>query len=86
MVLGRNPFQRENLMSKKEAERLFIAGGANKEIRQKYNIIETKEEFVVEANKDGYDFTEEEMLLALRDSGDSFNSFGNPRKRSIWWF
>ena len=72
-------------MSVKEAERLFIDGGINKEIRQKYNNPETREEFVAMANQDGYDFNVPELNEALRLSGDSFQSYGCPRKRSIWW-
>lgn len=73
-------------MPKKEAERLFVAGGEDKALRLKYDFIETKEEFVATANAEGYDFTMEELDAALKDSGDSFDSFGNPRKRDIWWF
>ena len=73
-------------MSKKEAERLFVDGGENKDLRLKYDFIETKEEFVATANSDGYDFTLDELNAALKESGDSFESFGNPRKRDIWWF
>ena len=73
-------------MSKQEAERLFEAGGQDKVLRLKYDFIETKEEFVETANKEGYDFTIDELDAALKDSGDSFESFGNPRKRDIWWF
>lgn len=72
-------------MPKKEAERLLIAGGKDKVLRLKYDEIETKPLFVAEANKDGFDFTIEELDLVLRESGDSFESFGNPRKRGIWW-
>ncbi len=73
-------------MSIKEAERLFIAGGESKEVRQKYNSLETKDEFVEAAKADGYDFNVEDLNAALKASGDSFESYGNPRKRSIWWF
>ena len=73
-------------MSKKEAERLFIDGGEDKDLRLKYDFIETKEDFVATANTDGYDFSMEELDAALKDSGDSFESYGNPRKRDIWWF
>jgi len=73
-------------MSKKEAERLFIAGGEDKVLRQKYNQIETMSKFVAAAVEDGFDFTEDELKQALRESGDSFDSYGNPRMRNIWWF
>lgn len=73
-------------MSQKEAERLFVAGGEDKKLRLKYDEIETKEEFVTTANTDGFNFTTTDLDTALKDSGDSFDSFGNPRKRDIWWF
>jgi hypothetical protein len=72
-------------MAKKEVERLLIAGGEDKVLRLKYDEIETKPDFVAEANKEGFDFTIEELDAVLRESGDSFESFGNPRKRGIWW-
>ncbi len=70
---------------KQEAERLLIAGGADKALRLKYDEIVTKELFVSCANKDGFDFTIDELDAVLRESGDAFESFGNPRKRGIWW-
>ncbi len=73
-------------MSKKEVERLLIAGGENKEVRLKYNAIEAMSKFVETAVADGYDFTEEELTQVLRENGDSFESSGNPRARDIWWF
>ena len=73
-------------MSKKEAERLLIAGGENKELRLKYNQIETMPEFVATAVSEGFDFNENELKEVLRESGDDFDSYGNPRKRDIWWF
>lgn len=72
-------------MSKQEAERLFIDGGKKKEIRQKYNEPETRDEFVALANQDGYDFDVKDLNEALRTSGDSFETYGCPRKRSVWW-
>ena len=72
-------------MAKTEAERLLIAGGDDKVLRLKYDEIKTKEEFVAEANKEGFDFTLVELDDVLRESGDSFESYGNPRKRGIWW-
>ena len=72
-------------MSKKEAERLLIAGGKDKVLRLKYDEVKTKEDFVAEANKDGFNFTIEELDDVLRESGDAFESYGNPRKRGIWW-
>lgn len=72
-------------MAKQEAERLLIAGGEDKVLRLKYDEIETKEEFVTTANADGFAFTEAELFDVLRESGDTFDSYGNPRKRGIWW-
>ncbi len=72
-------------MSKKEVERLLIAGGENKSIKGKYNAIATKEAFVATANEDGYDFTIAELDEVLKESGDDFTSYGNPPARSIWW-
>ncbi len=73
-------------MSKKEAERLLIAGGENKELRLRYNQIENMAGFVAAAVEEGYDFSEDDLKEVLRESGDSFDSYGNPRKRDIWWF
>lgn len=72
-------------MSKKEVERLLIAGGENKSVKGKYNAIPSKEAFVAAANEDGYDFTIDELDAVLRESGDDFTTFGNPPARSIWW-
>ena len=72
-------------MAKKEVERLLIAGGEDKVLRLKYDEVKTKEDFVAEANKDGFAFTIEDLDEVLRESGDAFESFGNPRKRGIWW-
>lgn len=72
-------------MAKKEVERLLIAGGKDKVLRLKYDEIETKPLFVEAANQEGFNFTIEELDMVLRESGDSFESFGNPRKRGIWW-
>ena len=73
-------------MSKKEVERFLIAGGENKSLRLKYNEIEAMPKFVETAIGDGFDFTEEDLLAVLRESGDTFESYGNPRKRDIWWY
>ena len=72
-------------MSKKEVERFLIKGGEDKVFRLKYDELEPKKAFIAEANKEGFDFTEEEFDEMLRASGDSYESFGNPRKRGIWW-
>lgn len=72
-------------MAKKEVERLLIAGGKDKVLRLKYDEIETKPLFVEVANAEGFDFTVNELDDVLRESGDTFDSYGNPRKRGIWW-
>lgn len=73
-------------MSKKEVERLLVAGGEDKEMRIRYDQIRTMPEFVETAVAEGFDFTAEELMEVLRESGDSFESSGNPRRRDIWWF
>ena len=72
-------------MSKMRVEQLLIAGGADDALRRHYDALQTKEEFVARARRDGYDFTVEELDQVLRESGDAFESFGNPPKRMIWW-
>ncbi len=73
-------------MAKESVENLLIAGGENEDVRKKYDVIKTINEFVTVAADDGYDFTGEELEDVLRESGDSFESFGNPAKKMIWWF
>ena len=72
-------------MSKKNVEELLIAGGENEEIRMKYDVLKTKEDFVSLAASEGYEFTLEEFDAVLNESGDSFDLIGNPAKRQIWW-
>jgi predicted ribosomally synthesized peptide with nif11-like leader len=72
-------------MSKKNVEELLIAGGADEKLRNKYDVLKTKEEFVVMAKTDGFEFTIQDLDDVLRESGDAFESFGNPPKRVIWW-
>ena len=73
-------------MSKKEVERLLIAGGKDKEMRSRDDQIRTMTEFVETAVAEGFDFSEGDLVEVLRESGDSFESSGNPRRRDIWWF
>lgn len=73
-------------MSKKNVEDFLIAGGSDEAFRMKYDAIKTMDEFVSTANADGHEFSFEELEEVLRESGDSFESFGNPPKRMIWWF
>jgi hypothetical protein len=72
-------------MSKKNVEELLIAGGENEEVRMKYDVLKTKEDFVAFAASEGYEFTLEEFDAVLNESGDSFDLIGNPAKRQIWW-
>ncbi len=73
-------------MSKKKVEELLIAGGENEKIRSKYDAIKSMDDFVALAGEEGYEFSSEDLQDVLRESGDSFESFGNPAKRMIWWF
>lgn len=72
-------------MAKKNVEALLIAGGEKEEVRTRYDLIKTKEEFVAAAVQEGYEFTLEEFNAVLNESGDSFDLIGNPAKRQIWW-
>jgi len=71
-------------MSKENVEKLMFAGGSDKVLRAKYNVIETKETFVAEAVKDGYEFTIAELEAVLDEEGMDFECAGNPRSRQIW--
>lgn len=73
-------------MSKKEVERFLIAGGENKVLRLKYDKIGSMPNFVASAVQDGFDFSEDDLKEVLQESGDSFETSGNPPKRDIWWF
>lgn len=73
-------------MAKAQVEELLIAGGTDQALRMKYDALKTMEDFIAMANGDGYEFSAEELEEVLRESGDSFESFGNPPKRMIWWF
>ena len=71
-------------MSKENVEKFLFAGGKDKKLRAKYNVIETKEEFVATAKADGYDFTVDELDAVLKTEDLDFASSGNPRTRQIW--
>ncbi len=71
-------------MSKENVEKLLLAGGTDKNLRAKYNVIETMEQFVEIANADGYEFTQAELIEVLKDEELDFESSGNPRSRAIW--
>lgn len=85
MERTQNEPKKEKMMSKKNVEELLIAGGADENLRGKYDVLKTKEEFIALAKTDGFEFTVEDLDAVLRESGDSFESFGNPPKRMIWW-
>jgi len=72
-------------MSKKNVEELLIAGGADEELRKKYDSVKSMDDFISLAEQDGYTFSGDDLEEVLRESGDSFESFGNPPKRMIWW-
>ncbi len=72
-------------MAKKDVEDLLVAGGEDKNIRARYDVPATMEEFVTLAAADGYSFSVEELDSVLKESGDVFEKNGNPAKRQIWW-
>jgi Nif11 domain len=72
-------------MAREDVEKLLIAGGEDKHVRAKYDVPATRDEFIVLAATEGYDFTAEELDIVLKESGDIFEKNGNPPKRSIWW-
>lgn len=71
-------------MSEANVEKLLFAGGSDKVLRAKYNAIETKEKFIEEAAKDGFEFTVAELDAVLEEEELDFESSGNPRTRQIW--
>ncbi|MFN2366087.1 MAG: Nif11-like leader peptide family natural product precursor [Desulfurivibrionaceae bacterium] len=72
-------------MARKDVEDLLVAGGEDRNVRARYNVPATMEEFVALAAEDGYHFTVEELAAILKESGDVFEKNGNPAKRQIWW-
>lgn len=72
-------------MSKENVEALLTKGGSDKQFRMKYDVARDKEAFLKCAADDGFEFTVEELDAVIRESGDTFESYGNPPKRSIWW-
>jgi predicted ribosomally synthesized peptide with nif11-like leader len=71
-------------MSKSNVEKLLLAGGKDKVLRAKYNVIETREEFIRTAAADGFDFSLDELNAFLSEEGLDFESSGNPRSRQVW--
>ena len=72
-------------MSIESVEELLTKGGSDKVFRMKYDSAKSKEDFIKRAAEDGFEFTIEELMAVLNESGDTFESFGNPPKRTIWW-
>lgn len=72
-------------MSVESVEALLEKGGSDKEFRKKYDAAKNKEVFVSLAAEDGFEFTIDELMKVLNEAGDTFESFGNPPKRTIWW-
>ena len=72
-------------MAKKSVEDFLIAGGESQEMRNRYDAIRGKQEFVTLAVAEGFEFSAEELDAVLKESGDSFDLIGNPAKRQIWW-
>ncbi len=72
-------------MARKDVEDLLVAGGEDRNVRARYDVPATMEEFVALAAEDGYLFTVEELAAILKESGDVFEKNGNPAKRQIWW-
>jgi predicted ribosomally synthesized peptide with nif11-like leader len=71
-------------MSKANVEALLTKCGENEDFRAKYNAVPTKEGFVELAIADGFECTVEELMQVINENGDTFDSYGNPPKRSIW--
>jgi len=72
-------------MSKENVEELLEKGGSDEEYRKKFDAAPSKEVFIKLAAEDGFEFTEAELMAVLNEAGDTFESYGNPPKRSIWW-
>ena len=72
-------------MSKENVEALLLKGGKDHAFRMPYDIAKDKDAFVALAKTDGFEFTVEELDAVLKESGDIFDSNGNPPKRQIWW-
>ncbi len=71
-------------MSKQNVIDLLTKAGEDQEFRAKYNTVTTKEGFVELAVADGFEFTVNELMQVINENGDTFESYGNPPKRSIW--
>ncbi len=72
-------------MSIESVEALLTKGGEDQDFREKYNLSASMEDFLALAKEDGFDFTAEELMKVVNSNGDTFESYGNPPKRSIWY-
>jgi predicted ribosomally synthesized peptide with nif11-like leader len=71
-------------MSKQNVQDLLDKGAEDRKFRVKYDNTFSMEKFVDLAKEDGFEFTVDELKAVLLENGDSFDSFGNPPKKSIW--
>ncbi|MBN1116510.1 MAG: Nif11-like leader peptide family natural product precursor [Bacteroidales bacterium] len=71
-------------MSKEKVIELLTRGGEDEAFRAKYNSASSKDVFIERAAADGYEFTVQELMQVINENGDTFDSYGNPPKRSIW--
>ncbi|WP_159520964.1 Nif11-like leader peptide family natural product precursor [Sunxiuqinia indica] len=71
-------------MSKEIVFDLLDKGAEDRQFRIKYDNAFTMEKFVELAKEDGFEFTVDDLKAALRENGDSFDSYGNPPKKGIW--
>ncbi|MGQ8337815.1 Nif11-like leader peptide family natural product precursor [Sunxiuqinia sp. A32] len=71
-------------MSKQAVFDLLDKGADDRQFRVKYDNTFSEEKFVELAKEDGFEFTVEDLKEALRENGDSFESYGNPPKKGIW--
>ncbi len=71
-------------MSREKVIDLLTRCGEDLDFRAKYNAVVSKEGFVELAAADGYEFTVAELNQVINENGDTFESYGNPPKRSIW--
>ena len=71
-------------MSKENVMAFLDKGADDRPFRQKYDGCFSMEKFAQMATEDGFEFTADELAEVLRENGDTFESFGNPPKKSIW--
>lgn len=71
-------------MSKQKVLDFLDKGAGDKKFRVKYDNCFSMEKFTEMANGDGFDFSVEDLKAVLHENSDSFDSFGNPPKKSIW--